>query len=70
MDDHRHLNAYITETPDMALKQAEEFDKRRAAGKDRLSPDGAPIGVKDLFCTTGVQTTAASSILRGFQTTI
>lgn len=66
MDDHRHLNAYITETPDIALKQAEESDKRRAAGKAGYL-DGAPIGVKDLFCTTGVQTTAASNILRGFK---
>ncbi len=66
MEQHRDLNAYITETPDIALKQAEESDKRRASGKAGYL-DGAPIGVKDLFCTTGVQTTAASNILRGFK---
>ncbi len=66
MEEHRHLNAFIVETPDIALKQAEESDKRRASGKAGLL-EGAPIGVKDLFCTTGVQTTAASNILRGFK---
>ncbi len=65
MEEHRHLNAYIVETPDVALKMAEESDKRRAAGKAGYL-EGAPIGVKDLFCTTGVQTTAASKILEGF----
>ena len=65
MQDHEGLNAYIVETPDLALKQAEDSDKRRAsnnAGK----LDGIPLGIKDLFCTTGVQTTAASLILKGF----
>jgi aspartyl-tRNA(Asn)/glutamyl-tRNA(Gln) amidotransferase subunit A len=66
MEDHRHLNAFIVETPDIALKQAEESDKRRASGKAGYL-EGAPIGVKDLFCTDGVQTTAASKILEGFK---
>ena len=66
MDQHRHLNAYIEETPDQALKMAEESDKRRAAGKAGYL-EGAPIGIKDLFCTNGVQTTAGSNILRGFK---
>lgn len=65
MEQHRGLNAYIVETPDVALKMAEESDKRRASGKAGYL-EGAPIGVKDLFCTTGVQTTAASKILEGF----
>lgn len=66
MDNFRHLNAYIEETPDLALKQAEESDRRRAKGEAGYL-EGAPIGIKDLFCTRGVQTTAASNILRGFK---
>ena len=66
MEDFRHLNAYIVETPDVALKQAEESDKRRASGTAGYL-EGAPIGIRDLFCTTSVQTTAASKILEGFK---
>ncbi len=65
MDKARALNAFIVETPDLALKQAEESDKRRASGKAG-SLQGIPLGIKDLFCTKGVQTTAASHILEGF----
>lgn len=66
MEQHRHLNAFIVETPDIALKQAEEADKRIAAGTAGYL-EGAPLGIKDLFCTTSVQTTAASKILEGFK---
>ena len=66
MEDHRHLNAFIVETPELALKQAEESDKRRASGTAGYL-EGAPLGIKDLFCTNGVQTTAASKILEGFK---
>jgi aspartyl-tRNA(Asn)/glutamyl-tRNA(Gln) amidotransferase subunit A len=59
------LNAFILETPDHALAAADQADKDRAAGS--LKPlSGVPIGMKDLFCTKGVQTTAASHILEGF----
>ena len=61
----RGLNAFITETPEFAMKQAKESDARRAAGKAGLM-DGIPIAVKDLFCTKGVRTTAASHILDNF----
>jgi len=61
----RPLNAFITETPDIAMRQAKEADARYAAGT--AGPmDGLPIAVKDLFCTRGVPTTAASHILDGF----
>ncbi len=60
------LNCYITRTPEIALKQAAESDKRRASGKAGYL-EGCPIGIKDLFCTDGVQTTAASKILEGFK---
>ena len=65
MEKARPLNAFITETPDLAREQAKASDARRAKG-EALPLDGAPVAVKDLFCTKGVQTTAASNILRGF----
>ncbi|MDG3443932.1 Asp-tRNA(Asn)/Glu-tRNA(Gln) amidotransferase subunit GatA [Nitrospirillum amazonense] len=61
----KELNAYIIETPDVALKQAADADARYAKGEQRAL-DGLPLGIKDLFCTEGVQTTAASHILDGF----
>ena len=61
----RPLNAYITETPERALEMAALSDER--LGHDEALPlDGIPIAVKDLFCTKGVLTTAASHILDGF----
>lgn len=62
----RALNAYIVETPELALKQAAESDARYARGEARPL-DGIPLGIKDLFCTDGVQTTAGSHMLRGFK---
>ncbi|MEL3892496.1 Asp-tRNA(Asn)/Glu-tRNA(Gln) amidotransferase subunit GatA [Ferrovibrio sp. MS7] len=60
------LNAVITETPEQAIAMARASDARRAAGSAGLL-DGIPIAVKDLFCTEGVLTTAASHILDGFK---
>ena len=59
------LNCFIVETPDLALKQAEAADARLAKGEGRPL-EGIPLGIKDLYCTNGVQTTAASHILEGF----
>src|SRR5215472_6011687 len=59
------LNAFITATPERALEMAAASDARRAAG-GAGALDGIPIAVKDLFCTKGVLTTAASHILDGF----
>ena len=59
------LNAYIAVTADNARAMAAASDERRAKGE--AGPlEGAPLGIKDLFCTKGVQTTAASKILDGF----
>ncbi|MET0362706.1 MAG: amidase, partial [Sphingobium sp.] len=59
------LNAFIVETPEKALAAADAADAARASGE--LKPlSGVPIGMKDLFCTAGVQTTAASHMLEGF----
>lgn len=61
----RPLNAFITETAEQALAQAKASDARRRAG-DARPLDGSPLAIKDLFCTRGVLTTAASHILDGF----
>jgi aspartyl-tRNA(Asn)/glutamyl-tRNA(Gln) amidotransferase subunit A len=66
MEAKRSLNAYITETPELAVAAAKESDARRKAG-DAGSLEGIPLGIKDLFCTKGVLTTAASHILDGFK---
>ena len=60
------LNAFIVATPDKALDAARAVDADRAAGKALGKMAGVPIGMKDLFATKGVQTTAASHILEGF----
>ncbi|WGI22988.1 Asp-tRNA(Asn)/Glu-tRNA(Gln) amidotransferase subunit GatA [Amylibacter sp. IMCC11727] len=60
------LNAYSVKTPELALEQAAAADARIAAGD---APDmcGIPLGIKDLFCTKGVESQAASNILGGFK---
>ncbi|MCS6879448.1 MAG: Asp-tRNA(Asn)/Glu-tRNA(Gln) amidotransferase subunit GatA [Geminicoccaceae bacterium] len=65
MERGRALNAFITETPERALAMAEAADARLARGEGGLL-EGLPIAVKDLFCTAGVRTTAASRILANF----
>jgi len=60
------LNAFIVATPDHAIAAAKTIDARRAAGEALGPMGGVPIGMKDLFATNGVQTTAASHILEGF----
>ena len=59
------LNAFITITNDEAFTGAKKADERLAKG-DATAMTGIPVGVKDLFCTKGVLTTAASHILEGF----
>ncbi len=62
----RVLNAYTVETPDDALAAANAADKARGNGD--LGPlAGIPLGIKDLFATEGVDTTAGSNILKGFR---
>ena len=63
----KELNAFLVETPDHALAAAKTADDARAKG-DTLAPlAGVPIGMKDLFCTNGVQSASASHILEGFK---
>ena len=65
MEAARGLNAYLTETPERALAGADAADERIKAGEARAL-EGVPLAIKDLFCTEGVATTAASHILEGF----
>ena len=60
------LNAYCAKTPEIARAQAAAADARIKAG-DAPAMCGIPLGIKDLFCTKGVATQAASRILEGFR---
>ncbi len=62
----RKYNAFITETFDYALTQAEKSDKRIAEGTRLSLLDGVPLGIKDVFCTENIRTTAASRMLENF----
>ena len=61
----RPLNAFITETSEQARTMATASDARRAKGEAGWL-EGIPLAIKDLFCTEGVRTTAASKILGNF----
>jgi aspartyl-tRNA(Asn)/glutamyl-tRNA(Gln) amidotransferase subunit A len=61
----RALNAFVLETPDRARAMAEAADARLARGEGGPL-EGVPLGIKDLFCTAGVRTTACSHILENF----
>jgi aspartyl-tRNA(Asn)/glutamyl-tRNA(Gln) amidotransferase subunit A len=61
----RTLNAYVLETPDNARAMAKASDARIAKGEGGPL-EGVPLGIKDMFCTAGVRTTACSHILDNF----
>jgi aspartyl-tRNA(Asn)/glutamyl-tRNA(Gln) amidotransferase subunit A len=63
-----HLNAYVVVTHDKARAMAKASDERRAKGAAGKL-DGAPLGIKDLFCTEGVRSTACSAVLGEFTPT-
>ena len=62
------LNNYVAVTADKAMEMAEASQVRIKAGEAGLI-EGIPVGVKDLFCTAGVASTACSKILEGFTPT-
>ena len=64
----RALNAFVVETAERALADADRADTRLADGSDGLL-EGIPLAVKDLFCTAGILSTAGSHILKGFTPT-
>ena len=65
MESCRELNAYVLETPEKALEQAKAADEKYKNGTNGAL-EGIPLGIKDLFCTRGIRTTACSHILDGF----
>ena len=65
MEENRRLNAYVTETPEHALEQAAVADEKYRNGTAG-ELEGIPMGIKDLFCTKGIRTTACSHILDNF----
>jgi aspartyl-tRNA(Asn)/glutamyl-tRNA(Gln) amidotransferase subunit A len=65
---NRALNAYVLTTPQIALEQAKISDRRFARGEARAL-EGLPLGIKDLYCTKGVRTTACSNVLGEFTPT-
>jgi len=64
----RALNAFVLETPERAREMARTSDARLAKGEGGAL-EGLPLGIKDLFCTEGVRTTACSHILGDFKPT-
>jgi aspartyl-tRNA(Asn)/glutamyl-tRNA(Gln) amidotransferase subunit A len=64
----RALNTYVLETPDQALAMARQADARLKSG-DARPLEGIALGIKDLFATKGVRTTACSHILDNFEPT-
>ena len=65
MEGAKALNAYVTVTADKALEMAKASDAKLAKGEGGAL-EGLPLGIKDLFATKGVLTTACSHILDGF----
>ncbi len=61
----RPIGAYVLETPDQARAMAQASDEKIAKGE--AGPlEGIPLGIKDLYATKGVRTTACSNILANF----
>jgi len=65
MEEARALNAFVLETPDQARAMAREADSKILKGEAGVLA-GIPLGIKDLFATKGVRTTAGSKILQNF----
>ena len=65
MEEGRKYNAYVLETPEIALKQAAVADENYKKGINRAL-EGIPLGIKDIFCTKGIRSTACSHILDNF----
>ena len=66
-DDLKKVHAFILMTDEQAREKARAVDKKVAAG-EKLSPlAGVPYSAKDVYCTKGIQTSAASKILQGYK---
>ncbi|XP_076026689.1 glutamyl-tRNA(Gln) amidotransferase subunit A, mitochondrial [Genypterus blacodes] len=62
----KHLNAYISVTEELAMKQAQEAEERLQRGAPKGPLDGVPFAVKDNFCTENIRTTCASLMLKDY----
>jgi aspartyl-tRNA(Asn)/glutamyl-tRNA(Gln) amidotransferase subunit A len=60
------VGSFLEVTRDVAKTQAAQADQRLADGNDVTPLTGIPIGLKDLFVTSGIRTTCASRILENF----
>ncbi|MCY3713252.1 MAG: Asp-tRNA(Asn)/Glu-tRNA(Gln) amidotransferase subunit GatA [Gemmatimonadetes bacterium] len=60
------INAYLAVDPESVIEDAQEVDRRVAAGETTGPLAGVPIAIKDAICTKGLETTCASRILEGF----
>ncbi|HXJ22771.1 MAG TPA: Asp-tRNA(Asn)/Glu-tRNA(Gln) amidotransferase subunit GatA [Polyangia bacterium] len=60
------LGCYLLVDADGARRRADDIDAQKKAGRDLGPLAGVPLGIKDIFCTKGLETTCASKILRGF----
>ena len=65
IQDRRDINAFVCESTDKALEQAKNSQDKIEKGESG-DLEGIPLGVKDLFCTKGIETTACSNFLKGF----
>lgn len=65
IEKNRHLNAFVTESFDVARTSAKASDARIAKGEMRAL-EGIPLAIKDLFCTKNIRTTCGSKMLENF----
>src|SRR5436305_5541688 len=61
------VKAFTLVTEDLALKQAEEADRRFARGATVSPLTGIPLAIKDVICTKGITTTCGSRMLENFK---
>lgn len=60
------IRAYLLLTEEEAFRQADQVDRKIAKGEEIGDLSGIPLGLKDILCTKGIQTTCASKILEGY----
>lgn len=65
LEENEKYNAYVTTAPEKAIEQAKESEKRYMNGTNKAL-DGITLGIKDLFCTKDIRTTACSKIIDNF----
>ena len=66
-DVEEKVHSYLTLTREQAMEAAGRADERYRKGESLGAMDGIPVGIKDIFLTEGVRTTAGSKILDNFK---